>query len=588
MRQHDMEAYLITGGDAHLSEYVPDRWKTRQWISGFTGSAGRLVLTHRKAGLWTDSRYFLQAEEQLRGSGIELYKTGLPDSLALHDFLLEELPVGGVVGMDGMSVSAAEVRRLERLLGAKPVRLNTEWDLLDEVWEDRPPLPQAMAFMLPDEITGQSVADKLEAIRSRLRKAGAEALLLCALDEVAWTFNLRGNDVDYNPVALAYAFISMQESVLFIARQKLTEEVATQLLDRGVILADYGQIIPYLERIPPHQRILVDPDKTPETLHNLLLQRGTLLEDLTPANHLKSVKNPVELAGFRRAMLRDGVALTRFFHGLEKQLAEGAQPTEISLTETLTTLRSEQPLYVSDSFRTICSYAGHGAIVHYSATPATDAVVRPEGILLVDSGAQYLDGTTDITRTLAPGEPTQAMREDFTRVLKGHIALAQCRFPLGTRGSQLDVLARKPLWDAGINYLHGTGHGVGHCLNVHEGPQSIRMEENPVTLQAGMVLSNEPGIYRTHQYGIRTENLMAVVKDCQTESGEFLSFETLTLCYIDLRLLIPSMLSGEELAWLNHYHEMVYERLAPHLPEEERLWLKEKTQTITPPTHGAD
>jgi Xaa-Pro aminopeptidase len=580
MARHEIDAYIITGSDAHLSEYVPERWKTRQWLSGFTGSAGTIVLTAGKAGLWTDSRYFLQAAAQIEGTGIGLYKTGLPETPSIHDFLLHELKEGAVAGLDGQSYSAAGARTLAHILSAKNIRLETAIDLLDEVWDERPPIPANPLFELPVEITGLSVRDKLDAINNCLHHDGADALLLCALDEVAWTFNIRGNDVDYNPVALAYAFVSEKETVLFIPPGKLTRDIAQHLADEGVIPADYSKIAEYLSRLPAGTTVFVDAGKTNAALFNAIPSHCKIIEGITPANELKSIKNPTETDGFRNALVKDGVALTRFYIWLEKQLAGGARLTETGLSEKLSSLRAEQPLYVSDSFHTICGYAAHGAIVHYSATPETDALIRPEGLLLMDSGAQYLDGTTDITRTIALGEPAEAMKKDFTRVLKGHISLAKARFPAGTRGSQLDILARKALWDVGINYLHGTGHGIGHCLNVHEGPQSIRMEENPVTLQPGMVLSNEPGIYRANAYGIRTENMMLVREDSRTEYGTFLSFETLTLCYIDTRLVIAPMLSVREQAWLNKYHQMVYEKLSPHLTEEESAWLKEKTKAI--------
>ncbi|MDR1644958.1 MAG: aminopeptidase P family protein [Tannerellaceae bacterium] len=581
MLRHGIDAYIIPGSDAHLSEYVPARWKGRQWVSGFTGSAGTVVVTAGSAGLWTDSRYFLQATAQLDDSGIELYKTGLPDSISIPAFLLRELPEGAVVGLDGQSYSAAAARTLEGLLAGKAIRLETSTDLLDEIWDDRPPLPGGPLFELPVEITGQSVRDKIDAIRRRLRQAGADALLLCALDEVAWTFNIRGSDVDYNPVALAYAFISEQEAVLFVPSGHLTPEIAEHLSAEGVTPADYSCVTSYLSALPGGLRIFADPDKTNTALYKAIPPHCRIVEGITPANHLKSIKNPVEIAGFRNALTKDGVALVRFYIWLEEQLAAGERLTEISITQKLSSLRAEQPLYVSDSFHTICGYAAHGAIVHYSATPDTDALIRPEGLLLMDSGAQYLDGTTDITRTISLSkEPTEAMKKDFTRVLKGHISLAKCRFPTGTRGSQLDILARKALWDAGLNYLHGTGHGIGHCLNVHEGPQSIRMEENPVALQPGMVMSNEPGLYRTNEYGIRTENIMVVAKDSETEYGVFLSFETLTLCHIDASLIIPSMLSARERAWLNTYHRMVYDKLSPFLNEAERAWLQSKTSII--------
>ncbi|MDR1937719.1 MAG: aminopeptidase P family protein [Tannerellaceae bacterium] len=581
MERHGIDAYIIPSSDAHLSEYVPERWKSRRWISGFTGSAGTVVFTAGKAGLWTDSRYFLQATGELEGSGIDLYRAGLPETPSIHDFLLHELKEGATVGLDGQTSAAAGARDLERILSGKNIRLETSVDLIDEIWDDRPAIPGNPLFELPVEITGQSVRDKLDAINNRLRSAGADALLLCALDEVAWTFNIRGNDIDYNPVALAYAFVSEKETLLFVPPGKLTRDIAQHLADEGVTLADYGKIAGYLSCLPGKTAVFVDMEKTNAALFNAIPSHCKIIEGITPANELKSIKNKTEIDGFRNALLKDGIALTRFYIWLEKQLAAGGEVlTEISISEKLTSLRAEQPLYIYDSFRTICGYAGHGAIVHYNATPETDAVIRREGLLLMDSGAQYLDGTTDVTRTIALGEPTEAMKKDFTRVLKGHISLAKCKFPTGTRGSQLDILARKALWDAGINYLHGTGHGIGHCLNVHEGPQSIRMEENPVKLQPGMVMSNEPSMYRTHECGIRTENIMVVREDSQTEYGTFLSFETLTLCHIDIRLVIASMLSPREQAWLNKYHQMVYEKLSPHLTEEEKEWLKEKTKAI--------
>ncbi|MEG2066808.1 MAG: aminopeptidase P family protein [Tannerellaceae bacterium] len=580
MKAHQIGAYIIPSADPHLSEYPADRWKSREWISGFTGSAGTVVVTTDKAGLWTDSRYFLQAAEQLEGSGIELYKLALPETPSIQDFLLHELQQGQTVGLDGQTYSAEEARTLENRLRRKQIHLDTSTDLINEIWKDRPALPANNVFELPIEFCGQATPEKLDAINTRLHEAGADCTLLAALDEIAWTFNLRGTDVDYNPVAVSYAFISEEESVLFIQPDKLTADIARHLKKEGIILADYSKIGDYLSRLPETTVFLVDMNKTNVALFNALPAGCKIIEGTSPANYLKSIKNEQEIAGFRKAVVKDGVALTRFYIWLEKQLAEGAIVTEMSIAEKLTALRAEQPLYITDSFETIAGYAAHGAIVHYSATPETDAALQPEGLLLMDSGAQYFDGTTDITRTISLGEPTEAMKKDFTRVLKGNISLAKCKFPAGARGSQLDILARKALWDCGVNYLHGTGHGIGHCLNVHEGPQSIRMEENATPLRPGMVLSNEPAIYRTGAYGIRTENMMLVREDSETEYGKFYSFETLTLCFIDTRLVVVPMLSAREHAWLNKYHQQVYETLSPHLNEEEQAWLKAKTIEI--------
>lgn len=580
MAEQKMDAYIIPGTDPHLSEYPADRWKSREWISGFDGSAGTVVVTANKAGLWTDSRYFLQAGEQLKGTGIELYKMRLPETPSIAEFLLLELQSGQTVGLDGQTYSVAEARTLESKLKRKGIGLDTSSDLIGRIWKDRPAVPANPLFGMPVELSGKPVHEKLDEINNQLRKEGADCLILAALDEIAWTFNIRGTDVACNPVVVSYAFISEEESVLFIHPGKLTEEVIDLLKKEGVKLADYTLIQTYLSRLPKKSHVFIDPDKTTISLYNALPGGCSIVEGITPVNHLKSIKNETEIKGFRQAVVKDGVALTRFYIWLEQQLAEGSKVTEISAAEKLTAFRAGQSLYLMDSFDTICGYGAHGAIVHYSATPETNAELKPDGLLLMDSGAQYLDGTTDITRTIALGEPTEQMQKDFTRVLKGTISLAKCKFPAGARGSQLDILARKSLWDAGINYLHGTGHGIGHCLNVHEGPQSIRMEENPVPLKPGMVISDEPAMYRTGEYGIRTENMILVREDSETEYGQFYGFDTLTLCYIDTKLIIIPMLSVRELAWLNKYHQMVYELISPHLSEAENSWLKGKTAEI--------
>lgn len=580
MKQHEIDAYVIPSSDPHLSEYPADCWKAREWISGFTGSAGTVAITAGKAGLWTDSRYFLQAARQLEGSGIDLYRSGLPDTPTLHQFLCSELNEGQTVGMDGTTASVAETRLLAAALQDKNIRLDTTHDLIAPLWTDRPARPDAPLFLLPEAYSGLGTGEKLIAVNNRLRSLGADCTVLGALDEIAWTFNIRGNDVAYNPVVVSYAFISEDESVLFVDPGKLTEETADALKKEGVTLADYTRIGTYLSNLKPDTTILVDISKTNRALYNAIPPGCRKIEAASPVALMKAVKNETEIEGFRRAMVKDGVAMTRFYMWLEKALAAGEPVTERSAAEKLTAFRSEQALYVTDSFETICGYREHGAIVHYAATPETDVRLHSDGLLLIDSGAQYFDGTTDITRTWTLGNPTEAQKKDFTRVLKGTISLAKCRFPQGTRGSQLDILARKALWDSGINYLHGTGHGIGHFLNVHEGPQSIRMEENPVALQPGMVISDEPGLYRTGEYGIRIENLILVKSDSETEFGRFYSFETLTLCPIDRNLVLTAMLSAREHAWLNKYHQMVYDRLSPYLNEEEKAWLKNKTAEL--------
>ena len=581
MKQHKIDAYIIPTSDPHMSEYPADCWKYREWISGFTGSAGTVIITADKAGLWTDSRYFLQASTQLEGTGIELFKMMLPETPTIPEFLTHELKDGQTVGLNGETYSLADARSLEKALAEKEIKLNTNASLIDPIWKERPAIPEAPMFEMPIELSGKSTEDKLLDINKMLHKAGADCTILSALDEVAWTFNIRGTDVAYNPVVISYAFVSEKESVLFMNPKKIPAEIAEHLKKEGVTLADYGMLATFLSRLPERTRVFIDSKRTNVAIYNALPKSSILIEGTSPANHLKSIKNETEIKGFRNAVLKDGIAMTKFYFWLEKMLKAGEKVTELSAAAKLTALRSEQPQYVMDSFASISSYGPHGAVVHYSPTPETDTELKTDSLYLLDSGAQYLDGTTDITRTIALcDEPSEQMKKDFTRALKGTIGIAKCKFPAGIRGCLIDAFARKALWDAGINYLHGTCHGIGHCLNVHEGPQSIRMEENPVILEPGMVMSDEPAMYRPGEYGIRTENMILIREDSETEFGKFLGFETLTLCYIDTKLVIPSMLSVREHAWLNKYHQMVYDLVSPHLTEEEKAWLKEKTAEI--------
>ena len=581
MKQHKIDAYIIPTSDPHMSEYPADCWKYREWISGFTGSAGTVIITADKAGLWTDSRYFLQASTQLEGTGIELFKMMLPETPTIPEFLTHELKEGQTVGLNGETYSLADARSLEKALAEKEIKLNTNASLIDPIWKERPAIPEAPMFEMPIELSGKSTEDKLIDINKMLHKAGADCTILSALDEVAWTFNIRGTDVAYNPVVISYVFVSEKESVLFVNPKKIPAEIAEHLKKEGVTLADYGMLATFLSRLPEQTRVFIDSKRTNVAIYNALPKSSILIEGTSPANHLKSIKNETEIKGFRNAVLKDGIAMTKFYFWLEKMLKAGEKVTELSAAAKLTALRSEQPQYVMDSFASISSYGPHGAVVHYSPTPETDTELKTDSLYLLDSGAQYLDGTTDITRTIALcDEPSEQMKKDFTRALKGTIGIAKCKFPAGIRGCLIDAFARKALWDAGINYLHGTCHGIGHCLNVHEGPQSIRMEENPVILEPGMVMSDEPAMYRPGEYGIRTENMILIREDSETEFGKFLGFETLTLCYIDTKLVIPSMLSVREHAWLNKYHQMVYDLVSPHLTEEEKAWLKEKTAEI--------
>ena len=562
--QEGIQAFIIPSTDPHLSEYVAPHWKSREWISGFTGSAGTVVITTSQAGLWTDSRYFLQAAQQLEGTEIKLYKEMLPETPSISAFLSAQLTPGDAVGIDGKMFSAEEVKSIS--------------DPLDKLWTDRPPMPEAPAFIYETQYAGKSSIEKIAIIRKELKKCNAKALFLSALDEIAWTLNLRGNDVHCNPVLVSYLLIEETETHYFIQPQKITAEVATYMKETGVNLHAYEEAETYLSRISV-ESLLLNPAKTNYAMYSAVNPDCRIIHGASPVTLLKAIRNEQEIAGIHAAMQRDGVALVRFLKWLEESVSAGKE-TELSIDKKLHEFRAAQPLYMGESFDTIAGYKKHGAIVHYSATPESDVTLQPKGFLLLDSGAQYLDGTTDITRTIALGELTEEEKTDYTLILKGHIALAMAKFPAGTCGAQLDVLARMPIWNHRMNFLHGTGHGVGHFLSVHEGPQSIRMNENPVILQPGMVTSNEPGVYKTGSHGIRTENLTLVCKDGEGMFGEYLKFETITLCPICKKGIIKEMLTNEEIEWLNNYHQIVYEKLSPNLNEEEKVWLQEVTASI--------
>ena len=566
--QEGIAAFIIPSTDPHLSEYVAPHWQSREWISGFTGSAGTVVVTRRQAGLWTDSRYFLQAAEQLEGTGIDLYKMMLPETPGIPEFLADRLERGEKVGIDGEVYAADAALELRQTLEKAGLRLENVSDPFDRIWTDRPPLPQGEAFVHELKYAGRTTEEKLKEIRAALKEKEADSLLISALDEIAWTLNLRGSDVHCNPVLVCYLLITATEAHLFIDPGKVPADVARYLQSVGVTLHPYADVKEQLAR-PDLGFVALDPGKTNYTLACI---PDCIREMPSPVALLKAIRNETEIAGIRAAMQRDGVALVRFLIWLEKAVPQGGE-TEMSVDRKLHELRAAQPLYRGESFDTIAGYKEHGAIVHYEATPETDARLRPESFLLLDSGAQYLDGTTDITRTIALGPLTEEEKLDYTLILKGHIDLAMAVFPEGTRGAQLDVLARMPIWQERMNYLHGTGHGVGHFLNVHEGPQSIRMNENPVTLQAGMVTSNEPGVYKAGSHGVRIENLVLTVPAGEGMFGRYLRFETLTLCPICRKGILREKLTPSERAWLNRYHKKVYAELAPDLTDEERAWL---------------
>jgi Xaa-Pro aminopeptidase len=574
MREHFIDAYIVFSTDPHQSEYLAPHWQHRAWLSGFDGSAGTLIVTADYAGLWTDSRYFIQAERQLRGSGIELQKLKVPHTPEYEGWLREHLAPGSTVGFDGSVVSHRTAQRLERALGARQIDLESGFDLVGDSWPDRPPRPAEPVYELPVAFAGESREDKLARIRAFLAAEELDYYLLIALDDIAWTLNLRGSDVDYNPVALSYLLVGREKTFWFGASAQLTATAAAGLRAAEVTVHDYDALVSTLENLPAGRRIGVDPAQVCVDLRAVCDDWHEVVHTASPVRDWKGRKNATEIDHWRAAMRRDGVALLRLYRWLRTELEQGPV-SEVAVAEQLARFRGEQEHYQGESFAAIVGYAGNGAIVHYRATPEHCALIRPEGILLLDSGGQYLDGTTDITRTFALGEPTAEQRRHFTLVLQGHIDLALARFPAGTSGAQLDILARNPLWRAGLNYGHGTGHGVGFFLNVHEGPQSISPNPRSAGAQrafeSGMVTSNEPGYYREGEYGIRIENLVLCVED--PEQKDWLRFENLTLFPIDRTLIDPALLTPPQLAYLDDYHAWVQEELSPLLEPAERAWL---------------
>lgn len=577
-RPNNIKAFIIPSTDPHLSEYVAPYWMSREWISGFTGSAGTAVILMDKAGLWADSRYFLQAEKELEGSGITLYKEMLPETPSITKFLCQNLKPGESVSIDGKMFSVQQVEQMKEDLAPYQLQVNLFGDPLKNIWKDRPSMPDAPAFIYDVKYAGKSCGEKVAAIRTELKKKGIFALFLSSLDEIAWTLNLRGSDVHCNPVIVSYLLVTQDEVVYFISPEKITQEVNEYLQEQQVSLRKYDEAESFLNSFTG-ENILIDPKKTNYAIYSAINPACKVVRGESPVTLLKAIRNEQEIAGIHHAMQRDGVALVKFLKWLEASVLSGKE-TELSVDRKLHEFRAAQPLYMGESFDTIAGYKEHGAIVHYSATEESDVTLQSKGFLLLDSGAQYLDGTTDITRTIALGELTEEEKTDYTLILKGHIALAMAKFPAGTRGAQLDVLARMPIWSHGMNFLHGTGHGVGHFLSVHEGPQSIRMNENPIVLQPGMVTSNEPGVYKAGSHGIRTENLTLVCKDKEGMFGEYFKFETITLCPICKKGIIKEMLTAEEVKWFNDYHQTVYKKLSPSLNEEEKKWLLEATKAI--------
>ena len=592
MRREHLAACIFPSTDPHQSEYVADHWKGREWISGFNGSAGTAVVTLTSAALWTDSRYFLAAEEQLKGTEYQLMKLKIEGTPTIAEWLGKEIMQNrhpyedwSEVAIDGRCSSVNAVKELIADLRKQGgITLRTNFDPLKLIWKGRPAIPESPVEIFPMEYAGESCHDKIGRIRQALREKHADGMLMAALDDIAWTLNLRGSDVHCNPVFVSYLLISPKSVTLYINKVKLTPEVLVCLKAEDIKVEDYEQVENGLKRYFEYN-ILLDPEEINYRLYEVVRNKGRqdnhpqteIVEEESPVKRMKTVKNEREIAGFRSAMLKDGIAMVKFLRNLDLRIKNLEQEplTEIGVDEMLTALRAEQPLFRGISFDTIAGYGAHGAIVHYEATPETDIPLEPSGLLLLDSGAQYLDGTTDITRTIALGPLTEEMKKVYTLVLKGHIQIELCKFPSGASGTQIDILARQAMWREGLNYLHGTGHGVGTYLNVHEGPHQFRMEWKPAPLVAGMTITDEPGIYLAGKFGARIENTLLIVPYKETEFGKFLQFESLTLCPIDKAPILVDMLLPEEIGWLNDYHKMVFDTLSPHLSDDEIAWLQE-------------
>ena len=594
MRREHLAAFIFPSTDPHQGEYIPDHWKGREFISGFNGSAGTAVVTLQSAALWTDSRYFIAAEEQLKGTEFQLMKLkiegtpSIPEWIGRECGMWKENTESTEVGIDGWCSSASSVKELIADLRKQGgITLRTNLDPLAQIWRNRPPIPGDPVEIFPLEYAGETAHEKIARIRQALRKQHADGMLMSALDDIAWTLNLRGTDVHCNPVFVSYLLISSKDVTLYINKEKLSPEVYAYLKAEGVGVDDYEHVKKGLKDYFEYN-ILLDPDEVNYTLYEVVRKKDSpkteIVEEESPVKRMKTVKNETEITGFRNAMLKDGIAMVKFLKwldswseecGVRGENSSAAETlTEIGVDRKLTSLRAEQPLYRDISFDTIAGYGTHAAIVHYEATPETDIPLQPRGLLLLDSGAQYLDGTTDITRTIALGPLTDEERKIYTLVLKGHIQIELCKFPSGASGTQIDILARKDMWREGLNYLHGTGHGVGTYLNVHEGPHQFRMEWKPAPLVAGMTITDEPGIYLPGRCGARTENTLLIVPYKETEFGKFLQFEPLTLCPIDKTPIVVEMMTPEEIGWLNEYHQLVLDRLSPHLDADERDWLQ--------------
>ncbi|WP_025784244.1 aminopeptidase P family protein [Sporosarcina sp. D27] len=578
MKENQMDAYIIPSFDAHQSEYVAEHWKGREWISGFTGSAGTVVITLKDAGLWTDGRYYIQAEKQLENSGIRLFRMADPGVPFYSEWLADVLKEGSTIGFDGNVFSTSLVKRMEQDIQAKSILLKMNQDLINDLWEDRPEIPKGPIFTHEVKYAGKSRVEKLNEVREEMKNKGANFYIVTSLDDIAWLLNIRGADVPNNPVAIANVIVAEHQCYLFIDSCKVPSAVKLELETEGIQLKAYDEIQTFLEKLADEAAVIYDPNKTNIRLYNAINSNATKMESSDITTDLKAIKNEVEIKNLKWCEIKDGLAVVKFIKWL-KDSVDKEEITEITAEERLEDFRREQEGFVGPSFDTIAGYKEHAAMMHYKANKETQFTLKNEGLFLIDSGGQYYDGTTDITRTIVLGQLTDEQKRDYTLVLKGFIALSAVKYLYGTTGSNLDVLARQPIWQHGLDYKCGTGHGVGFFLNVHEGPQSIR-NSNHVILEKGMIITNEPGIYLEGKHGIRIENMMVVVEDEKTEFGQFMRFEEITYCPIDLAGINKDMLTENEKQWLNSYHQEVYRKLAPYLNEEERVWLREETREI--------
>ncbi|MCA5003959.1 aminopeptidase P family protein [Sphingobacterium bovistauri] len=578
MQSQGIDAYIIPSSDPHISEYLPERYKCIAWVSGFTGSAGTLVITQDFAGLWTDGRYFVQANEQLAGTGFELVKLKIQGTAEYAEWLSEKFGAGAQVAFDGNLASLLVAQTVKNTLEPLDIKVNGHVDLLSAIWTDRPSLPQVKAYLLDLESTGQSTQSKLLAVRQLLSKSRAESHFISSLDDVAWLLNTRGQDVPCNPVVLSFVYVSHETAILFIANGKLSQSDITTLHSQGVEVRDYEQAFEFVKAIDANS-ILIDPKRTCFAVYDSIGTSVKIIEKINPSTSLKAIKNDIEIGHIRNAMVQDGVALTKFFKWLEETIGK-EELSEISIADKLRGFRAEQEGFVDVSFNTIAGYLDHGALPHYSATAQSNYTLKEEGLLLVDSGGQYKTGTTDITRVISLGNITQEEKDDYTIVLKGTIEGSQAIYPIGSKGYQIDAITRRPIWATLRNYGHGTGHGIGFFLNVHEGPHVFNPTPTDIAIEEGMITSIEPGLYREGKHGIRIENLVLAKKYDNSIFGDFMNFETLTICYIDTDLVNKELLDQVHLDWLNNYNQFVFDKLSPHLSTAEATWLADKTKAI--------